>query len=470
MRILVVDDQRAARRIISKILEPVPAVDLTEAKSLAEAVACIASSLPDLVLLDIRLSSDPDDRGGFELLRREAHAHPGLTVVIVSASSEIDLIRGAMRLGAKDYVLKDELSPELLIPIVEGFRERMDLRGEVARLRERAETNCGLSAIIGTSAVIEQLRALVARVADSDATVLIRGETGAGKELVARALHETSSRRELPFVAVNCSALPPTHMESLLFGHERGAFRWADSRRPGQLELAGGGTVLLDDVADMPRSLQAKLLRVLEDRRFRPVGAADERRLEARVLASTHLDLKTRLASGQFRDDLYYRLSVVTIEVPSLAEHRSDIVDLVSAFAAALPRKVRFTDDAIVWLSLRTWSGNVRELRNTVERVSLLAEETTVDSVALEGIVERRVQTREAQELDELACRVLALPDAPGHKIERVVRAMIARAMDASGGNKSEAARLLGMDRRTLERRWQIVAELGDDEEPGDAF
>jgi len=462
MKILIVDDQRAARRVLSRILESLPDVELTEAKTLIEALAWVDAAPPDLILLDIRLSNDPEDTGGFDLLRHVATSHPEIVVVVVSGSSEIDMIRQAMRLGAKDYVLKDELSPELLVPIVEGLRERMALRGEVARLRERVDKSWGLKAIVGGSAAMVRVRQLVRRVADSDATILIRGETGTGKEMVARALHETSSRRDHPFVAVNCSALPPALMESLMFGHERGAFTGADSRKPGQFELAGAGTILLDEVAEMPLDLQAKLLRVLEDRRFRPLGAATEVPLAARVLASTHVDLESRLASGRLRDDLYYRLNVVSIAVPSLDERKEDIPELVQTFAAELPRKIHFTHDAMATLTQRKWPGNVRELRNVVERVSLLAEHTSVNRAALLALA--TVDT-EPSEIDQLAERVLALPADSGSKLDVLERTLLARAMASCGGNQTAAARLLGLDRQVFVRRWRKLGEdTGDDD------
>jgi DNA-binding NtrC family response regulator len=466
MKILIVDDQRGARLLLSKILQALPDVTLAEAKSLAEAIASIDASPPDLVLLDIRLSDDSEDRGGLDLLRKVSKTHPGLVVVIVTASSEIDVIRQAMRLGAKDYILKDELSPELVVPLVEGLRERMQLRGEVARLRERVDRSVGLSAIVGTSSAMERVRELIRRVAESDATVLIRGETGAGKEMVARALHETSSRHDHPFIAINCSALPPALMESLMFGHERGAFTGADSRKPGQFELAGAGTILLDEVAEMPLDLQAKLLRVLEDRRFRPLGAAAEIPLTARVLASTHVDLESRLANGQLRDDLYYRLNVVSIAVPSLAERREDIPELVHAFALDLPRKIRFTDSAMAWLVRGKWPGNVRELRNVIERVSLLAEQNSVNLKVLEALATANAGPLQGREMNEIVSMILSLRQR-GSKLEVVERAVLARAMELSGGNQSAAARLVGLGRRALARHWQKFAEpTAGDEEP----
>src|SRR5580700_8480285 len=345
MKTLIVDDQRSARR----------------------------------VLLDIRLSDDARDRGGLDLLRKLRANGSNIPAIMVTSLVGLEEIREAMRNGAQDYVLKDELCAEMILPIVESFGERLALRGEVAALRQKVDRAWGLGAIVGTSRAVENVRHLVRRVADANATVLVQGETGTGKELVARALHEASSRRADPFVAVNCSALPGTLIESLIFGHERGAFTGAERRTRGQLEVVGAGTILLDEIAEMSIDLQAKLLRVLEDRRFRPLGAEDELPLRARVVASTHVDLQQRIAQGRFREDLYYRLNVVTITVPPLAERVEDLPELVLSFSAELPRRLRFTATAIEWLAHRPWPGNVRELRNVIERLSLLAEETTID-------------------------------------------------------------------------------------------
>jgi DNA-binding NtrC family response regulator len=468
MKILVVDDQRGARRMIVQILRSMPEVELAEAKSMVEAAESIEANRPDLALLDIRLSDEPGDRGGLDLLQHIRANAPTVAVVMITASSEIDEIRQAMRLGAKDYVLKDELSPELLLPIVEGIRERLVLRGEVARLRARMDQEWGLSALVGSSPQIEQVRKLVRRVADSDATVLIRGETGSGKEMVARALHELSPRHSEPFLAINCSALPSALMESLIFGHEKGAFTGADARKRGQFELARSGTVLLDEVAEMALPLQAKLLRVLEDKRFRPLGAADEIPLDARVLASTHADLEKRIADGSLREDLFYRLNVVAIQVPSLAERRADIPDLVHSFQAGLARKLHFTDDAISWLVQRRWPGNVRELKNSILRVSLLAEEDTVDAAALDSLVGEDARSAELSEIDRLAAELLALPDRVGNKVQALERAALSHAMASARGNKTAAARMLGLERQAFARRLQKFGTDDGDNDDGE--
>jgi DNA-binding NtrC family response regulator len=459
MKILIVDDQRSARRVLRTMLATLEDVEVVEAGGVEEALAVVQKAPPDLLLLDIRLSPDARDRGGLDLLRKLRSTGSSVPAIMVTSLVELSEIREAMRNGAQDYVLKDELCPEMLLPIVKTFRERLALRGEVERLRERVDRSWGLSALVGISRAMEIVRHMIRRVADANATVLVRGETGTGKELVARALHEMSARRNEPFVAVNCSALPGTLIESLIFGHERGAFTGAERRTRGQLELAGGGTMLLDEIAEMPIDLQAKLLRVLEDRRFRPLGAEEERPLMARIVASTHVDLQRRIAEGRFREDLYYRLNVVTLQVPSLAERVEDIPQLVASFSGDLPRKLRFTENAMAWLERRPWPGNVRELRNVVERIALLAENDTIDVPTLEEFANPPAAGDARLEIDKMARSLLALPDRLGSKLDVIERAILHHAIESCGGNKSAAARLIGVDRKALERRWDRHSE-----------
>jgi DNA-binding NtrC family response regulator len=459
MRILIVDDQRSARKVLRQMLAPLPDVDLTEAASVDEAMGHVERIGFDMLLLDIRLSEDTRDRGGLDLLRKVRSAGLTVPVVMVTSMSEVSEVREAMRLGASDYVFKDELSPELLLPVIQNFRDKMILAGQVRRLREKVDETYGARAIVGSSPPMDRVRKLISRVAQSNATVLVRGETGSGKELVARAIHELSDRHDDPFIPVNCSALPGSLIESLLFGHERGAFTGADRRARGQLELAGEGTVLLDEIAEMPIDLQAKLLRVLEDRRFRPLGAEQEVPLRARVLAATHVDLEKRIAEGRFREDLFYRLNVVTIDVPALADRESDIPELIAAFTAQLSRKIRFNEPAIAWMMKRRWPGNVRELRNVVERLALLSESESIEVKTLEELARERYNVQADQEIDRLARVILSLPDKLGSKLHVIERAVLHHAIEACGGNKSAAARLIGVDRKSLERKWERLSD-----------
>jgi DNA-binding NtrC family response regulator len=466
VKILIVDDQRSARRVLKQLLSALEGIDVSEADSVSSAKAAIEATPLDLLLLDVRLTDSPTDRGGLEVLSWVRATGRTTSAVMVTASTEMAEIREAMRLGAQDYVLKDELSAEMLLPIVSGIQERVKLRQEVTRLRERVHQTWGFAALVGSSSAMVRLRRLIERVADAEAPVLIRGETGSGKELVARALHETSVRHESPFVAVNCSALPGTLIESMIFGHERGAFTGADRRVRGHLELAGSGTILLDEIAEMPHELQAKLLRVLEDRRFRPLGSETEQPLRARVLAATHVDLEERIREGRFREDLFFRVNVVSLELPSLGERQDDIPELLASFLRDIPRDLTFTKEAVAWLQRRAWPGNIRELRNAVERLALLSDTDNIAVPILDELVGTHALGSSSREVDTLARTILALPVRRGSKLDVIERAVLHHAIETCGGNKSAAARLIGVDRKALERKWDRLSERDEPSEP----
>ncbi len=463
MRFLLLDDQRSARVVLKRLLEDRPDVEVIEAANADAARLCVETQEIDAMLLDIRLSDSPADRGGLDFLRWVRGTGRTMPAVMVTGATELAEIREAMRQGAQDYVLKDELCAEMILPIVDGIRERFALRDEVQRLREQVERRQGLPAIVGASPAMERVRKLVRRVADADAPILVRGATGSGKELVARAIHYAGRRASEPLLAVNCSALPGTLIESLVFGHQRGAFTGADRRVRGQLELAGAGTLLLDEIAEMPIELQAKLLRVLEERKFRPLGAEEEITLDARIIAATHVDLEQRITDGTFREDLYFRLNVVTIDVPPLSERDEDIPHLVQAFASEQARPLRFTNEAVVWLRGRHWAGNVRELRNAIERLSLLAESDVIDVPTLEELVGSDAVLVE-RELKRLARTLLTLTTREPSKLEAIQRAAVEQALTTAGGNKSAAARLLGIHRKMLERMVKADAAASDGE------
>jgi DNA-binding NtrC family response regulator len=466
MKILIVDDQRSARRVLRHLLADLPSIELIEAGTLEEAKERVETQAPDAMLLDIRLTNDPTNRGGLEFLRWVRGSGRATPAVMVTGSTELAEVREAMRHGAQDYVLKDELSPEMILPIVEGIRERLELRSEVKNLPQHLGEAWGPAAFVGSSPAMERVKRLVSRVADADAPVLIVGETGSGKEMVARSIHHSGRRGAHQFLAVNCSALPGSLIESLIFGHHRGAFTGAIQRIRGQLELAGEGTLLLDEIAEMPVELQAKLLRVLEDRRFRPLGSEDELPLRARVIAATHVDLELAIAEGRFREDLYYRLNVVSIQVPPLAERGDDIVELIHAFGTQFPRKLRFTDGAVEWLCRRRWPGNVRELRNAVERLALLADSEAIDVPDLEEVIGAQLGDG-AREVDRMARAILALPARIGSKLDLIERAVLHHAVEMCSGNKSAAARLLGVNRKSLERKLDRMSEPPEPEDRG---
>jgi DNA-binding NtrC family response regulator len=459
VKVLIVDDQRSARRVLKHMLAPLDDLEIVEAGTLDEAKEAVQREHVDLALIDIRLSNAPTDRGGLEFLcwmRKGGRATPA---VMVTASTELAEIREAMRQGAQDYVLKDELSPEMILPIVEGMRERALLRGEVHRLREQVDRSWGLASLIGSSEAMERVRGLVERVAPSDVPVLVLGPTGTGKERVARAIHEMSDRPGR-FVAVNCAALPATLIESMLFGHERGACTGAVRRTRGHFEMADQGTLLLDEIGEMPVELQAKLLRALEDKTFTPLGANHEQPLRARVIAATLARLEQRIAEGRFREDLFYRLNVVSIHLPPLAERADDIPELLQGFMADLTRRLHFSDEAIGWLKRRDYPGNVRELRNLVDRLALLSPSDDVDIAILEELVGGELRAiAGADEIDKMAKAILLLPSRLGSKLDVIERAILHHAIEVCGGNKSAAARLVGVQRKSLERRWERLSE-----------
>ncbi len=374
MKVLIVDDQAPARRMIADCLAPLADVEILEAATLEEARQKLTQHLVDVALIDLRLDAkDPNNRDGMTLvseLRERGTAIP----IIVTVARAMAEIRAAMRAGAYAYILKDELSEELVLPVLRELQSHRALARKVLHLH----------GLVGTSPAIERLRRQIKKVAAFDAPVLILGPTGSGKELVARALHTLSARHDQPLVAVNCGAFTETLVESQLFGHEKGYFTGADKARDGYLAEAQRGTLFLDEIAELPMALQTKLLRVLENRTYRVLGGSADSRFEGRLIAATHVDLATRAAEGRFRADLFYRLEVLTVRVPSLDERKQDIPALVEHLAKEIPRRTRFTEEAMAALSRIDWIGNVRQLRNLVHRLAVFSEREQVDAADVE--------------------------------------------------------------------------------------
>jgi DNA-binding NtrC family response regulator len=458
-RVLLVDDDPAILRGVAGILrdegfEPVSARDTTEAER------CLNGPGADLMLLDLGMPGE----GGLAFLRRLPRPLPAPVVVLSGEASPTDAVT-AMQLGAVDFIEKPP-SPERLVASVRNALALSRL------VEEREELRRALAApgnLVGASKAMDELRSLIARVGPSEAVVLINGETGAGKERVARALHLASGRKGR-FVAINCAAVPATLLESELFGHERGAFTGANTRRLGRFEQAEGGTLFLDEIGDMPLELQAKLLRVLEQREIERLGGSKPVAVDVRVLAATHRDLQAAITRGQFRQDLYFRLAVFPLRVPPLRERPDDLGPLIAAFAAELVDPsvpVTVTPDGQAALRAHQWPGNVRELRNFVERLVLL-------------------RGRGPLQIDAAATAVLAFGDplpppttapapAPelGSKSYRELvddfeRALIRAALERAGGNVAAAARLLRADRGNLYRRLQALGLHSTDKDEGD--
>jgi DNA-binding NtrC family response regulator len=434
--ILVVDDERNIRRMLAGLLEDEGhAVDT--AADASEARAALESGAPDLILLDLKLPGTD----GLEFLRELKAVGEAPPVVMMSGHGSIQAALEATRLGALDFIEKPIQPERLLVAVANALRLRR-LDEENAGLREALAAT---GEILGASAAMEHLRVEIARAAPTEARVLITGENGTGKELVARALHAGSRRAGRAFVKVNCAAIPAELLESELFGHEKGAFTGAVARRRGKFERAQGGTLLLDEIGDMNPTTQAKLLRVLEEGEIERLGGERPVPLDVRVFASTNRDLQRLLDDGRFREDLYHRLKVLPIHVPPLREHAEDVPELAAhyleRFCAMNGRPPKTLDaSALALLKARAWPGNVRELRNLMERLVIMSEARSLGAVELRPLLGP------------------AAPDAAseGSLSDRLAaseRGMIAAALERNRGNVAAAARELGVDRANLHRR-----------------
>ncbi|MGH7354764.1 MAG: sigma-54-dependent transcriptional regulator, partial [Candidatus Rokuibacteriota bacterium] len=367
--ILIVDDERAIQTSLGGVLED-EGYRVTAVGSAEEALARLADDAPDLVFLDIWMPG----MDGLEALAEIKQRRPETAVVMISGHGTIETAVKATKLGAYDFVEKP-LSLEKTLLVVERTLEHARLAQQHRQLRERVERG---QEIVGTSAVVEELRQQIAVAAPTTGRVLIHGESGSGKELVARAIHARSTRAEGPFVEVNCAAVPEDLIESELFGHERGAFTGAVARRRGKFELAHGGTLFLDEIGDMSLKTQAKVLRVLEEQAFERVGGKETIRVDVRVITASNQNLQDQIAGGRFREDLFYRLNVIPIEVPPLRRRKEDIPALVEHFIALFSaengrRPKTIAAEALAYFLTYDWPGNVRELRNMVERLVIMA-------------------------------------------------------------------------------------------------
>ena len=452
MKLLIVDDQASARRVLSAIVGKLDDVEIEEADSLESARRAIENRALDVALLDLRLGSDARNRDGLVLVE-EIRARTAIVPIIVTAYQEVAEIRQAMRVGAYDYILKDDLCDELVLPVLTGLRTRRRLEHEVRELRARQpQAEPVMGRLVGVSPAMDLLRETIRRAALSDRPVLVTGPTGSGKELVVEALHTLGPHPDHPLLDLNCGAIPEALMESQLFGHAKGAFTSADREQQGYLTLVKQGTLFLDEVAELPATLQAKLLRVLETGVFRPVGSAAQGRFEGRVIAATHADLTDRVRTGAFREDLFYRLNVLAIRVPPLGERREDVPALVAHFCRGQKRPLRFSAGALDLMMGSAWPGHVRQLRNLVDRVAAFADDDLVTPEALAPfLAESPASNTNADVLQSTAQNILRLPIE--NKLEAIEEALIAEAVRLSDGNKSGAARLLGLHRKAVSRR-----------------
>ncbi len=449
-RLLIVDDEAPMRRVLSSLLAD-EGHEVVAASGVTEARRALAAGLFDLVITDQKM---PDGEG-LELLDQVREIDPALPVVVLTAFATVELAVEAMRRGAFDFITKPFV-PTQVKSVVARATERVELLRENARLRREVRSQA-VSEMVGSSAALARVRDLIARVGPTHATVLVTGETGTGKELVARALHAASPRRQHPFVAVNCAAFAETLLDSELFGHEKGAFTGADRSRVGVFEAAHRGTLLLDEAGEMSLALQAKLLRVLVDGALVRVGSAGPRQVDVRIVVATHRDLEQRVRDGAFREDLYYRLAVVPIHVPPLRERPEDVPPLVEHFLrqVATELKVRprtMTPEALWRLARYPLPGNARELRNLVERATILARGPVIGVEDLPPLGPQPADdggAADAEPVDRLLAALNGPVDLRG-LLDRIERRLIEKVLAETGGVQAEAARRLGISRSDM--------------------
>lgn len=438
VKVLVVDDEPSSRRFCIEVLESLG--------YLAEAVDSPASVLPiledgqiDIVLSDVHMPGG----SGIELLRAIKERHQGVDVLVMTGFGTIPEAVEAVKLGAYDYITKP-FKVEDFRRLLDRLVEKQRLAAENRLLREELKTQRGFASFVGTSAVMQQVYQMILRVSEKRHPVLILGESGTGKELVARAIHAYSPMRAKAFVPIDCGALTPNLIESELFGHVRGAFTGATHARIGLLAAAGGGTILLDEVGELPVELQAKLLRALQEREVRPLGSNEPVPLQARVLAATNRDLEAAVAKGTFREDLYFRLNVVSILMPPLRERKGDIPALVQYFMDrhkdGAGTITGFTQDALAHMMSYHWPGNVRELENCVQRVLALSSGPLVHLRDLPPALFGNLKNK-SESLDE------------PRSLEDLERRAILNALQTAGGDRARAAKLLGIGKTTIYRK-----------------
>ncbi|MGE0103391.1 MAG: sigma-54-dependent transcriptional regulator [Blastocatellales bacterium] len=468
-KVLVVDDEAAIRYTLSEALrgwgfEPI------EAGTVAEALEAFEAEHPLVVLQDIRLP----DGSGLDALHEYKSRHPQVVVIMITGNVMVEDTLTALRGGAYDFISKPVNLRELQVTIRNGI-ETGQLRREVGSIRRERASQFSFDQIIGTSPAMKEMIALARKVAVSEASsVLLQGESGTGKDLVAKAIHYSSSRADAPFIAINCAAIPGTLIESELFGHEKGAFTDAKARKEGLFEQGHGGTIFLDEIGEVELSLQAKLLRVLEESSFRRVGGLKDLPLDVRVIAASNRDLRSESEAGHFRLDLYYRLSVIQIDLPPLRDRGDDVLALALYFIAGFNKSLRkrikglSPDVEAIFMSYH-WPGNVRELRNVIERVMILEDSDTITTAWLPRDLirdERNVSRSHGIDRSDAASAPgwnlfpgFVLPDT-GVELEKVELSLVQQAMERSGGNQTRAAELLGISRDQLRYRLKKLEEI----------
>ena len=440
-KVLVVDDEPGLRQSLGLLLTDA-GYTVTAEQNGRRALDRATSESFDLILCDVRMP----EMDGLTFLRNYRQRGGGALVIVMSAYGGEDAAIAAMKEGAYDYLPKP-FRPDEVVLTLRKAAERERLREEVAGLRAQLAAGPAERGLIVASGAMRQALELVARVAEHNTTVLITGESGTGKEVIARAIHRASPRGSKAFVGINCAAIPESLLESELFGHVRGAFTGASADKTGLFEAASGGTILLDEIGELPLGLQAKLLRVLQESEIRRVGDQKTRRVDARVLVATARDLEAEVRAGRFREDLFYRVNVVVIALPPLREREDDIAPLARHFTARLAqrfgRPLSLSDDAIAWLEQQAWPGNVRQLENAIERAAVLSNQEILNPADLRR---EPLPSPISQDPEEKGEGSRTLRSA----VEAAEREAISAALKATDGNRREAAKRLGVSLRTL--------------------
>ncbi len=441
-RILIADDHDALRRGLARALTEA-GHEVDEAPNGNAAIQCLHDGHYDLVLSDLKMGGSD----GLDVLRTTKALHPSTSVILMTAFGSVSTAVESMKIGAFDFVQKPFEIEEMEVKVEKALEVRR-LRHELDYLRHTQQDIYDFERIVGSSPALQQVLGIVRKVAKSNTTVLIRGETGSGKELIAGAIHHNSLRSGRNFVKVNCAALQENLLESELFGHEKGAFTGADKQRIGRFEQADGGSLFLDEIGDMSPNTQAKILRVLQEHEFERLGGTRTLRVDVRLIAATNRDLSAMVASGQFREDLYYRLNVVSIEMPPLRERKEDIVPLaeffIRRFAGELKKKIDGVEtDAQKMLMRYNWPGNIRELENAVERAILLTESATI------GASDLRLGESPASGGSRDASPVVKIPPS-GIPLEEIEKTALVEALKMSNWVQKDAAELLAISPRVM--------------------
>jgi two-component system NtrC family response regulator len=444
-KVLLIDDDASLRRVMEMQLEEI-GCDVVAVASGMEAFTALEEVAPALVITDLKIPG----MSGMEILKKLRTDYPELTVIMVTAYGTVKTAVEAMKAGAYDYLTKPIDYDELAL-VVHRALEHQQLVEEVRNLRHTLDEKYGFESIIGRSKALLRVLEMTSRVALTDSIVLIRGETGTGKELLAKAIHQNSRRKNQPFVTINCGAIPGNLLESELFGHMKGAFTGATAAKKGRVETADGGTLFLDEIGELPLDLQVKLLRLIQNGEIEKIGAGSPEKVDVRIIAATHRDLQAMLEDGTFREDLYYRLSVIPLELPPLRERLEDVPELVQNLFAKSKQKhgrteLHFPGSLLSGFPNYDWPGNIRELGNVIERLVVLA---VGDRISAEDLPEYLSRASSPSELIRLDL------SPQGISLEAIEKDLIVKALNKFNWNQTQAARYLDISRRTLSYRME---------------